>query len=285
MPDPKKTGENKPANGPSQVSTRLEEQKVQERVAIGPHVVYETIRREGEQEFQRPSSAVAWSGFAAGLSMGFSLVAEGLFAAHLPKAVWTGLISKLGYSLGFLIVTLGRQQLFTETTLTVILPFLARGKPRLIWTVLRIWGVILGANLIGTYLFALCIARTGMFSAHLLQAMLQVSQEPTGSFPSVFLKGIFAGWLIALMVWLMPAAESARVSIIIIITYIIGVGGFSHIIAGSNKMFFLIVSGHEAWGAYLQQFFLPTLIGNVVGGVSLVAFLGHAQVVAGKNSG
>lgn len=285
MPDTKKTGESKPSNGPSQVNTRLEEQKVQERVAIGPHVVYETIRREGEQEFQRPSSAVAWSGFAAGLSMGFSLVAEGLLAAYLPNAAWTKSFSKLGYSLGFLIVTLGRQQLFTETTLTVILPFLARGKPKLIWTVLRIWGVILLANLVGTYLFALCIARTGMFNAHIQQAMLQVSQEPPASFPAVFLKAIFAGWLIALMIWLLPAAESARVSIIIIITYVIGLGGFSHIIAGSNKMFFLIVSGHEAWGAYFRQFFLPTLAGNIVGGVSLVAFLGHAQVVAGKNNG
>lgn len=285
MSDTKKSVEGKPANGPSQVSTRLEEQKVQERVAIGPHVVYETIRREGEQEFQRPSSAVAWSGFAAGLSMGFSLVAESLLAAHLPNAAWTNLISKLGYSLGFLIVTLGRQQLFTETTLTVILPFLARGKLKLIWTVLRIWGVILLSNLVGTYLFALCIARTGMFSAHLQQVMLQVSQERLDSgFAAVFLKAIFAGWLIALMIWLMPAAESARVSIIIIITYIIGLGGFSHIIAGSNKMFFLIVSGHESWGAYFVRFFLPTLAGNVVGGVSLVAFLGHAQVVAGKSS-
>jgi formate-nitrite transporter family protein len=282
MADPKKS-EHHAANG-SQVSTRLEEKKVEERVAIGPHVVYETIRREGEQELERPSQALAWSGLAAGLSMGFSLVAEGLLAAHLPNERWADLISKLGYSLGFLIVTLGRQQLFTESTLTVILPFLARGKPRLLRKVLRIWGVILVANLAGTYLFALCIARTGKFDLHIQQVMLQVSQEHLSSFPAVFLKAIFAGWLIALMIWLMPAAESARVSIIIIITYVIGLGGFSHIIAGSNKMFFLIVSGRQTWGVYALHFFFPTLAGNVVGGVSLVAFLGHAQVVAGKNN-
>jgi formate-nitrite transporter family protein len=281
MAEPKKS-EHPTANG-SQVSTRLEEKKVEERVAIGPHVVYETIRREGEQELERPSQALAWSGLAAGLSMGFSLVAEGLLAAHLPERQWANLISNLGYSLGFLIVTLGRQQLFTESTLTVILPFLARGKPRLLRKVLRIWGVILVANLAGTYLFALCVARTGMFGPRIQQAMMQVSQEHLSGFADVFLKAIFAGWLIALMIWLMPAAESARVSIIIIITYVIGLGGFSHIIAGSNKMFFLIVSGHQSWGTYALHFFLPTLAGNVVGGVSLVAFLGHAQVVAGKS--
>ena len=86
------------------------------------------------------------------------------------------------------------------------------------------------------------------------------------------------------MVWLLPGAESARVSIIIIITYLIGVGGFNHVIGGSNKMFFLVASGAESWGAYLTNFFLPTVAGNIIGGVSLVAFLGHAQVVAGKES-
>jgi formate-nitrite transporter family protein len=268
----------------STVSTRLEEKKVEERVAIGPHIVYETIRREGEQELERPSSALAWSGFAAGLSMGFSMVAEGLLASRLPDAAWAPLISNLGYSVGFLIVTLGRQQLFTETTLTVVLPLLARSKPRLIWTVLRIWGVILAANLAGAFLFAVCVARLALFDPHVQQALLRVSQERLDSRLGVVLvRAIFAGWLIALMVWLLPAAESARVSIIVIITYVIGLAGFNHIIAGSNKMFFLIASGAQSWGAYFLYFFLPTLVGNVVGGVSLVAFLGHAQVVSGKS--
>lgn len=285
MADPKKQKAGSASDPASAVSNRVEEEKVEERVAIGPHIVYETIRREGEQELHRPSSALAWSGFAAGLSMGFSLVAEGLLAAYLPDAAWSVLISKLGYSVGFLIVTLGRQQLFTESTLTVILPFLARGKPRLIWTVLRIWGVILIANLAGTYLFALCVGRIALFDPHIHQVLLRISHERLGpDFLVVFVRAVFAGWLIALMIWLMPAAESARVSVIIIITYLIGLAGFNHIIAGSNKMFFLIVCGAQSWGAYLLYFFLPTLAGNVVGGVSLVAFLGYAQVVSGKDS-
>ena len=94
----------------------------------------------------------------------------------------------------------------------------------------------------------------------------------------------FAGWLIALMVWLLPGAETARVSIIIILTYLVGISGFDHIIAGSTATFFLIVTKSISWGTYSWQFFLPTLLGNVLGGVSLVAALGHAQVVAGKGT-
>jgi hypothetical protein len=35
-------------------------------------------------------------------------------------------------------------------------------------------------------------------------------------------------------------------------------------------------------GTYMPQFFFPTLLGNVIGGLAVVAALGHAQVVGGK---
>jgi formate-nitrite transporter family protein len=273
------------ADDPSPLTSRIEKKKVEERVAIGAHIVYETIRREGEDELKRPSSALAWSGLAAGLSMGFSLVAEGLLAGHLPDAAWCRLISKLGYSLGFLIVVLGRQQLFTENTLTVILPLLLRKNLATAVSVLRLWSVVLLSNLVGTYLFALCVARVAVLDPHIRQVLVQVSQERLGAgFWVVLVRGIFAGWLIALMVWLLPGAESARVSIIVILTWIVGLGGFNHIVAGSTKVFFLVAADLETWSAYFAKFFLPTLLGNIIGGVSLVAFLGHAQVVAGKEA-
>jgi formate-nitrite transporter family protein len=267
------------------IHTRAEEKKVEERLAISPSVVYETIRREGEEEFGRTSSALAWSGLAAGLSMGFYLVAETLLTAYLPHATWTPLISKLGYCVGFLIVILGRQQLFTETTLTVILPLLAKPAWAKIVSVIRMWFVILTANLVGTFIFAGVVGRFVLFEPTIRQAFIDVSREGLVSgFATVLVRGIFAGWLIALTVWLLPAADSSRVSIIIILTYLIGIGGFNHVIAGSTKMFYLIVTGGATWIEYVASFLIPTLLGNIIGGVSLVAFLGHAQVVGGKES-
>jgi formate/nitrite transporter FocA (FNT family) len=58
----------------------------------------------------------------------------------------------------------------------------------------------------------------------------------------------------------------------------------NHVIAGSTKILFLVATGAESWGFYLRRFLVPTLVGNIIGGVSLVAFLGHAQVVAGKEA-
>jgi formate/nitrite transporter FocA (FNT family) len=116
--------------------------------------------------------------------------------------------------------------------------------------------------------------------------LFEVSRERTDApFHIVLVRSIFAGWLIALMVWLLPSAEAARVSVIIIVIWLIGVRGFNHVIDGSNKMFFLVASGAESWGWCFARFFLPTLLGNIIGGISLVAFLSHAQVVAGEKDG
>jgi formate-nitrite transporter family protein len=279
----KKHEKNGSASSEATVPTRIERKQVEERIAITARVVYETIRREGDEELHRPAAALAWSALAAGLAMGFSFIAEGLLSSFLPNQPWRQLISRVGYSIGFLIVVLGRQQLFTENTLTAILPLLLEKKWKMLVRVARLWGVVLSGNLVGTLLFAVCIAWFPVFDLSIKQSLMDVAVSHVGSsFGSVFVRAIFAGWLIALMVWLLPAAESAKVSIIVVMTYLITLGGFSHIIAGSTTMFYLVLMKSIHWGTYFTKFFFPTLLGNILGGVSLVAALGHAQVVGGK---
>src|SRR4051812_5566121 len=107
-----------------------EQDEIEERKSPPGHIVYHAIHREGEHELKRSSWALGWSGLAAGLSMGFSFVTQALLRTHLPEARWTILIARLGYTVGFLIVILGRQQLFTENTLTPILPLLTSKKAK-----------------------------------------------------------------------------------------------------------------------------------------------------------
>ena len=230
----------------------------------------------------RPSSALFWSGLAAGLSMGFSMIAEGLLHAYLPDTYWRPLVAKFGYSVGFLIVILGRQQLFTENTLTPILPLLQRKVVATVGNVLRLWLVVLIANLLGALIVAWVAARTNAFDPHVREAFAAIGNKAMeNGFATTLLRGIFAGWLIALMVWLLPFAETARVWVIIFITYVVGLGHFSHIIAGSVETFTIAAMGQKAWLNVLGSYIVPTLIGNILGGVSLVATLNHAQVVAG----
>lgn len=254
-----------------------------ERVAPHAGVVYEAIRREGRDELKRPSSALFWSGLAAGLSMGFSFVAEGLLRAHLPDTEWRPLISKLGYSVGFIIIVLGRQQLFTENTLTPVLPLLRNKSGRTLWHVVRLWLVVLLANVIGTIAFAWVLAHTAVVEPQVRNAFGEIGREMlTGGVGEQFVRAIFAGWLIALMVWLMPFAEAARVWVIILITYLVGLAHFGHIIAGSVTLCYDVFAGVTSASSALFGWWLPVILGNVTGGVLLVAALNHAQVSAGN---
>jgi formate/nitrite transporter FocA (FNT family) len=257
-------------------------QDAHERSSPSGKVVYQAILKEGEEELDRATAALFWSGLAAGLSMGFSMVAEGLLRHALPDADWRPLVAKLGYSVGFLIVVLGRQQLFTENTLTPILPLMQRKPNASVRNVLRLWSVVLLANLLGGLLFALAIAHADVFDGDVRDSMVELGTDALANGPgTVAVRAVFAGWLIALMVWLLPFAETARVWVIVIITWLVGLGEFPHVIAGSVETFTAAAAGEAGWAEVLTRYVLPTLLGNILGGVTLVALLNHAQVTAG----
>lgn len=257
---------------------RPDTQESAERKVINAQTVHDAVLREGEEELSRTAWALTWSGVAGGLAMGLSLVAEGALHAALPDAPWRPLVSKLGYSVGFVVVTLGRQQLYTENTLTAVLPALEHeGWDDWIRT-LRLWGIVLPANLVGALLFA-WFATTGAFAPELHEAFREIGQkavEPGAA--DLFLRGIPAGWLVALIVWLGPAAPDSRLWIALLLSYVVGIGHFSHVIAGSVEVLHLVVQGMEGLGGYLGGYLLPTLLGNTLGGVLLVAFLNHSQI-------
>ncbi|HSO07256.1 MAG TPA: formate/nitrite transporter family protein [Pelomicrobium sp.] len=271
-----------PTSDPDDPTPRLskeERKEVRERTALRAVVVHEAIREEGEGELRRPASSLVWSGFAAGLSMGFSLVTMGLLQAHLPDEQWRPLIANFGYTVGFLIVVLGRQQLFTENTLTVILPLLAHRDLRTLFCVARLWTLVLLANLVGVLAFSWALGYTAVFDAethrHFAAIARHVMEQDRFT---MFVGAVFAGWLIAIMVWLLPSADNSRVGVVILMTYVVALGGFAHIIAGSAEVIYLVVTGGATWGEYLLDFMLPTLAGNIIGGVALVAMVNHAQV-------
>ena len=270
-------------DAPSAEEARQETEEAEERSAPTGRVVYKAILSEGESELERASAALLWSGLAAGLSMGFSMFGEGLLMTYLPDAPWRPLVSRFGYSFGFLAVVLGRQQLFTENTLTPILSLLQHRDAKTLRNVARLWALVLLANLIGAAIIGTVAARTEAFDAAVRHSFLEIGRaEMAHGFAMTVLRGIFAGWLIALMVWLMPFAESSRIWVIVIVTYFVGLGGFPHIIAGTVATSAYAAAGAASAWDVAVRFALPSLIGNVIGGVVLVALLNHAQVVGGE---
>jgi formate/nitrite transporter FocA (FNT family) len=258
-----------------------EEEKAQATEHASPRavVIHEIIREEGEQELERTNSALALSGLAGGLSMGFSFLTQALLHASLSDSPWRHAVDSLGYSVGFIIVVLGRQQLFTESTLTAVLPAITRRNAETLLQALRLWAVVLAVNLAGTWLFALMLTTPGVFPAEVTSALRDLASHAVGPALGVtFLKAVLAGWLIALMVWILPSARSARLLTIIIITYVVALAQLVHVVASSAEIAYAVISGLASFSDYLVLFLLPTLLGNVVGGVALVSLLNHGSV-------
>ena len=271
VPDP----EGPEANGIS----RDEESDVEERQRLRAPVVYEIIRQEGEEELARPVSSLWWSGIAAGVGISTSVVAEGLLHGGLPDSGWRPLIENFGYCIGFLIVILGRMQLFTENTITAVLPLAAERTRANLLATIRLWGIVFAANLVGTFAFAAATTYAGIFPAEQVEAFLEISHhlmQKTSS--EMLLHAVPAGFLVAAVVWMMPSSEGNEFWVILTLTYLIALGDFAHVVAGSAEAFLLLFSGDIGMVQTVFGFLVPAFVGNVIGGTALFAVLAYAQV-------
>jgi len=264
---------------PPEGLTQEETKSVSQRRRLRAAVVYEIIRTEGEGELARTFGALWWSGLAAGISIGFSVLSQALLAKYLAGLPASAIIARLGYSVGFLIVILSRQQLFTENTLTAVLPIMVRKQWRWFWVMGRLWGIVLGANLVGCFLFAAFLVYSGTLTPDISASIQAIGQALMANTPmEMFVKGIVAGWLIAALVWMLPSAEGTEIFVITLITYLIALGGFTHVVAGSAEALYMWLAGQASPASVVFGFFLPTLAGNLAGGTLLFAVLSYAQV-------
>ena len=260
--------------------TEREVKDIEERTVPRTPVIYEIVCRLGAEEMARPVISLWWSGVAAGLSISFSLLAQAILHNHIPDVPWRPLIVSFGYSVGFVMVVLSRQQLFTENTVTVVLPVMAEFNAKNLRSLVRMWSVVFFANMAGTLFASLFCTFTPALSPELRDGMLAISRQLLEhSWSETVFMGIGAGFLMAAMVWLLPGAEGAQFYVVVMMTWLIAAGGFNHVVAGSMEAFMLAFNGELGLGPMLGDFFVPVLIGNVVGGTALFALLAYAQVM------
>ena len=241
--------------------------------------IFEVIRREGEEELARLKRSLMWSGVAAGLMISFSVLGEAVFRTYLPDAQWSYLVENLGYSLGFLIVILGSMQLFTENTITTVLPVMRHPSRAIFGQATSLWAIVLAANVVGAFVAAATMAHTSAIPAELLPAIEELSRHATGFPPlEAFQRAIPAGVLVAAIVWMLPESEGFGFFVILVFTWMIAAGDFTHVVAGSVEMAFLMVQGQLSLFDAVFGFFLPVLAGNILGGTVVFALLAFGQV-------
>ena len=253
---------------------------VDELSAPRARIIYEVVRRQGDEELDRPIGSLFWSGVAAGITIMASVIAEGALHHKLPADLpMRQVISDLGYSLGFLMVILGRMQLFTEQTIVTVLPNMAAPSWGKLGVTARLWAIVFAANLLGTSVAAAIIVYAHLMSQDLTAAMLEVSSRLLHREPlDMLLQAIPAGFLIASIAWILAGVSGSEFWVILVLTYAIALGDFAHVVAGSAEAFLLVFAGQTGLEHAVFGIILPSLIGNVIGGTGLFALLAHAQV-------
>jgi formate-nitrite transporter family protein len=252
---------------------------VAERKAGSPKVVHEVIRLQGDEELSRSLLSLLSSGFAAGVSICASLMGEAFLTAHLPKTEWAPLVTGFGYTIGFVITIMGNLQLFTESTITVVLPIATHPTARNLARLVRLWTVALFANLAGTLFVAYAMVHVPLIGDDQFAAMIGIAQAQLAHDPlAVLVRAIPAGFLVASIAWIMPNARGGEFWLVVLITYLIALGGFSHVVVGSEEAWLLWLDDKTSlWNATVH-FLLPALAGNIIGGTGLFAVLAHGQV-------
>ena len=247
--------------------------------ALAPRAVYEVINLEGREELRRPLWSLWWSGIAAGIGISASVLAEGILHTIFEGHPYQGPIENMGYTVGFIFVILARIQLFTENTITVVLPVLKDKSLTMLICAARLWSVVFLANIVGTFFTAFLSVHGGTVIPEYVEGMKAISHHFAhyNAFEA-FKYGIPAGFFIAAIVWMLPSSEGFEIFVIFLFTYLIAMGEFTHVVAGSKEAFLLMLSGDISVAKTVFGLILPTFLGNVLGGTGLFALLAYGQV-------
>ena len=236
----------------------------------------------GAKRLDRPSIGDALTAFIGGMSVSFGAVSMAWAAASMgngPAPSPAHLVASLFFPIGFIILLVGKSELFTENFfLPVTAVMERRGTLRQLGS---LWGISLLFNLAGGLVFAFLISRPGLLDSgparHLVELATHKIEYPL---MTAFVKAIFAGWLMTLLTWLLVAAEGFGPRLVIIwgMASLIVLGRFNHVVISAAEIFMAMFLGASITVVeWLVRNFLPALVGNVVGGVIFVTLLFYIQ--------
>lgn len=245
--------------------------------------IYERVKHDAAEELERPLAALAFSGLFAGATVGFGAVAAAAASLALAGHQDGRLIGALFFPIGFIVVIIGRAQLFTENTLYPVT--LVLDERRHLAATLRLWGIVLSANLIGALLFALLVTKTSALPGDVVAKVADQGHDATtGSWMSFFWSAVFGGWLIALVAWLIQSGAEVigQVALIWTLAFVVGLTGLDHCVSTTVEVLCSLLKGDIHFG-HAMAWLAAVILGNVAGGVLITALLNYGQVRAGEN--
>lgn len=249
--------------------------------AIGDRFSWEEIHQRllasADEEISSAPRELFLSGMTAGFAIVLTLIGYAVGTSVFPDNPF---LASILYPIGFIYIILGRYQLFTENTLPPVKLVLTRlaSLPLL----LRVWGIVLGANVLGAALGTLALAYTHVLSPEAMKvASGFVVHGLEMAWWDIFFRALFAGWLVAGVVWIGTAARDtiSRLVVVYLVFYMIAVCDLFHVVTAASEMFFVVFYGSASSGliSIFLEFWIPVLLGNTAGGVLVFTFVAYVQ--------
>ncbi|WP_266082532.1 formate/nitrite transporter family protein [Haladaptatus caseinilyticus] len=237
-------------------------------------------------ELNRSTEGLFLSGLSAGLDIGFGPLLMAVMATLLTGALGepvTELLMANIYAIGFIFVILGRSELFTEHTTLAVLPVLDQQAS--LSQLGRLWGIVYAGNILGGIIFAgfavVVGPATGLINS---AAFTDIASSLTDhSLLVLIASGVFAGWLMGLLSWLVTAAQEtiSRIFFVWLIASTIGFAHLPHCIAGNVEVLLGLFASSKITFVDYGRFLVGATAGNVIGGTVFVALLKYGHVVRG----
>jgi formate-nitrite transporter family protein len=252
--------------------------------ARNPDEIWDESVVEGNRRLSRGAVGLAATGLVGGVDVMFGIVAltvvSGALAVAVPEQI-AHVGGSLVFGIGFVLLIVGRSELFTENFLVPVGAVLGGvGTPR---SLVRLWGVTMVGNLIGVIAFAAILVRAGVVPPDALKAAGKIcdtvaERDVVGALLSAFL----AGTAMTLFTWLTHAADSdsARVMISLLLGFIIAAPALNHAVVGVGEMAFGLLAGTAeaaTWTDLVRNFGIA-VGGNLAGGLGFVTVMRVLQV-------
>jgi formate/nitrite transporter FocA (FNT family) len=248
-----------------------------------PEEIWDEGLREGERRLERSWPALAATGFAGGADVMFGIVAvmvaDAGLSTMMPDAA-AHVLASLLFGLGFVFITIGRAELFTENFLIPVGTVFA-GRERVV-TLVRMWVITLGLNFVGLALLGAMVSVKGVLPPGTLHAAgLTADTLGERSFLPALLSAVVAGAIMTSFTWITSAAESAtsRIVVALLVGFVLAAPTLNHAVVGFGEMILGLFAGttHSSWLDLVRNVSVAVL-GNVIGGVGLVFTTRLAQV-------
>lgn len=236
--------------------------------------ILERVLYDADEEISRGNRELIFSAIAAGIAITITL----LLYSTVSSSVDSYVLGSILYPLGFIYIILGNYQLYTENTLPPVALTIERISS--IPSLLKMWFLILFGNILGGLIGSITLFYGNVLSEEAGNYVIKIAQSSVElGFTSLFFKGVFAGIIVAGVVWIDFSVKDSisRIILVYVAFLSIPLGNLYHVVVSTTEMFYLIMATDVSILSTIISFPLPVLIGNTVGGVIFVTLINYFQ--------